>query len=154
MGGDDTINWWFIASGKYLDILFAWSAVKPQVAVLTLLHPEDYFYKLENWNRGRSHPHKRFQGRKSNLLFVSLVGMLAKDYTAVPSLETWAFAFLLGFSSWLTMSITLFNGVSFSRLDFDLWSSALTSVGIKLWTWDTGSVANLWRSGGKCHVQV
>lgn len=80
MGGNDTINWWFIASGEYLDILFAWSAVKPQVAVLTLVHPEDYFYKLENWNQVRSQTQKKFMGRKAKLLFVSRVWMLAKDY--------------------------------------------------------------------------
>lgn len=73
LGGKDTINWWFIALGKYLDILFAWSAVKPQVAVLTSVHPEDYFYKLENWNQVRSHTQKKFKGKKSKLLFVSRV---------------------------------------------------------------------------------
>lgn len=64
MGGNDTINWWFIALGKYLDILFAWSAVKPQVAVSTLVHPEDYFYKLENWNQVKITHTKEVQGKK------------------------------------------------------------------------------------------
>lgn len=64
MGGNDTINWWFIAWEKYLDILFAWSAVKPLVAVLTLVHPEDYFYKPENWNQVRTHAQKKSKGRK------------------------------------------------------------------------------------------
>lgn len=64
MGENDTINGWFMALEKYLDILFAWSAVKPQVAVLTLVHPEDYFYKLENWNQVRTHTQKKSKGRK------------------------------------------------------------------------------------------
>lgn len=102
MGGNDSVNRWFIASGEYLDILLAWSAVKPHVAVLTLVHPEDYFYKLENWNPVRSQTQKKFTGRKAKLLFVSRAWMLAKD-TTVPSLEARWFAFLLGFGSWLTM---------------------------------------------------